>query len=400
MQHGGRGAGEQGSGGARELGSWGGEERHGRGYAHPSPVTRHPTPIPHSRPAVGAEEAEAAAAVVTSGMLAAGEETAAFERELAAAVGAAGAVAVSSGTAALHLALLVLGIGPGDEVIVPSWVCTAVLNAVRYVGAAPVVADVEPETGNIAASAAERARTRRTRAAIVPHVMGLPADLDALAALGVPLIEDCAQALGAEYRGRPVGGVGVLSIFSFYATKVIATGQGGMVASRDPDLVARARDLVEYDNRDDYRARYNYQLTDVQAAIGRRQLQRLPEFVLRRRALAERYRQAGPPDWHGRREGHIYYRYLLRVRDVDAAAAWFGARGIGARRPVYRPLHQYLGGPACPAADAIHASVLSVPLYPALQTPEVERVVAAISEMPPDLLAARAVRQTAVRQVG
>ncbi|NLC55690.1 MAG: DegT/DnrJ/EryC1/StrS family aminotransferase [Armatimonadetes bacterium] len=335
--------------------------------------------IPHSRPCLGVEETAEVTAVLASGMLAAGEQVAAFEAELSQFVGAAGGVAVQSGTAALHLALRVLEVGPGDEVILPSWVCAAVLNAVHYVGACPVVVDVDPATGNLDPAAAARARTRQTRALLVPHLNGLPADLDRLAALEVPLIEDCAQAAGATYRGQRVGSYGAVAIFSFYATKVITTGQGGMLVSTNQDLLARARDLVEYDNRDDYQVRHNYRLTDLQAAIGRQQLQRLPGFVARRRALAERFRQEGCADWHGPRDGHLYYRYLLRVRDVEAAARWFREQGIDAKRPVYRPLHHYLSGVDCPAADAIHETILSVPLYPALSAMEVDHIVGTLA---------------------
>ena len=133
---------------------------------------------------------------------------------------------VSSGTAALHLALAAMGVGPGDEVVVPSFVCSALLNAVTVTGASPVMAEIDPATLNLDPQDVERRLTLRTKAVVVPHMFGLPADLDRLLALGVPLVEDCAQAIGARYRGRPVGSHGKAAIFSFYATKVLATGEG------------------------------------------------------------------------------------------------------------------------------------------------------------------------------
>ena len=307
-------------------------------------------------------------------MLAAGEQVAAFGRSSVR--GAAGGVAVSLAQPRC-LALRVWRPGPGDGEFSHRY-CAAVLNAVHYVGACPVVVDVDPATGNLDPAAAAAPDVKRARSSC-PHLNGLPADLDRLAALEVPLIEDCAQAAGATYRGQRVGSYGAVAIFSFYATKVITTGQGGMLVSTNQDLLARARDLVEYDNRDDYQVRHNYRLTDLQAAIGRQQLQRLPGFVARRRALAERFRQEGCADWHGPRDGHLYYRYLLRVRDVEAAARWFREQGIDAKRPVYRPLHHYLSGVDCPAADAIHETILSVPLYPALSAMEVDHIVGTLA---------------------
>ncbi|MFA6346242.1 MAG: DegT/DnrJ/EryC1/StrS aminotransferase family protein, partial [Syntrophales bacterium] len=157
--------------------------------------------IPHSRPTVGEEEVQAVAAVLRSGRIAQGEEVRRFEAELARQVDVTDAVAVSSGTAGLHLALVSLEVGAGDEVVIPSFVCAALLNAVRFVGAEPVPADIDPETFNIDARDVERRLTPRTKAIIVPHLFGLPADIRRIAALGVPVVEDCAQSLGSRLAG-------------------------------------------------------------------------------------------------------------------------------------------------------------------------------------------------------
>ena len=174
--------------------------------------------IPHSRPTLGAGEIRAATAVIESGHIAEGEAAKDFENEFARRLGVGYAVATSSGTAALHLSLLAMGIGVGDEVIMPGYVCTALLNAVSYVGASPVLADINPQTYNIDPDDVKNRLTERTRAIVVPHLFGLPADMESLLALNVPIIEDCAQAVGGFYNGSPLGTLGDVGIFSFYAS--------------------------------------------------------------------------------------------------------------------------------------------------------------------------------------
>lgn len=326
-------------------------------------------------------------AVIRSGQLAAGERVAAFERGLAARVGVRQAVAVSSGTAALHLALLALGVGPGAEVAFPTYVCSALFHAVRYVGAAPLLIDVDPETFNLDVKDLRRRVTRRTRAVILPHLFGLPADAEAVGAAGLPVIEDCAMGLGATVGGRPAGGWGDLSVFSFYATKVIACGEGGMVATRDERLAARVRDLRAYDGREDAAVRFNYKLSDLHAAVGEAQLRRLDAFIARRREIALRYSQAlagascGLPE-HA--PGHIFFRYVVRVKgDVEGAMAAFERAGVAARRPVFCPIHRLpgVGGETFPGAEEAYRSALSLPLYPALSEAEVETVIRAAREI-------------------
>lgn len=269
--------------------------------------------IPIAMPLLAEDEAEAARLVVLSGWVSQGPQVAAFERDFAALVGAPYACAVSNCTTALHLALVALDIGHGDEVITVSHSFIATANCIKYCGATPVFVDIDPDTYNIDPERVAKAITQRTRAIIAVHQMGMPCDLAALAALtdrhGIVLIEDAACAAGSEIRmngdweriGKPHG---LIACFSFHPRKVITTGEGGMLTTADAELDRKFRllrqhgmsvpDTVRHGSPqvifEDYLAvGFNYRMTDVQAAVGRKQLERLPELVSRRRALASRY---------------------------------------------------------------------------------------------------------------
>jgi perosamine synthetase len=183
--------------------------------------------IPHSKVFFDEADLAVVAKVLRSGHLAQGRHVLSLEQKAASFIEVRHAVAVSSGTAALHLSLRALGVDEGSEVILPSYVCTAPLNAVKYVRATPVLVDIDPATYNITAETIIKARSNRTRAIIVPHMFGLPADIDPIISLGIPVIEDCAHSIGARYRGRLTGSIGLLSVFSFYATKMLGAGEGG-----------------------------------------------------------------------------------------------------------------------------------------------------------------------------
>ena len=185
--------------------------------------------IPHSRPTLDSSEATAVARVVNSGYVSEGAEVLKFERAFARYQGQKGAVAVNSGTAALHLALLALGVGKDDEVMIPSYVCTALLNAVLYTQARPRVVDVHFEDGNISTEAIQKNITKKVKAMVVPHMFGQPADIKDLMGFGMPVVEDCAQAVGASYENKKVGSFGAAGVFSFYATKMMTTGEGGII---------------------------------------------------------------------------------------------------------------------------------------------------------------------------
>ena len=269
--------------------------------------------IPIAQPALDEGDAEAARRTVLSGWVTQGPEVAGFEREFARYVGAAYACAVSSCTAALHLALVGLGLGEGDEVITASHSFIATANSIRYCGATPVFVDIDPDTYNIDPNRVEEAVTARTRAVLAVHQIGMPCDLTGLLAVcdrhSLPLVEDAAPAVGSEIRiggqwepiGRPRG---VVACFSFHPRKVITTGDGGMLTTNDATLDRKFRllrqhgmsvpDTVRHSSPqvifEDYPILgYNYRMTDIQAAIGRQQLARLSDLVVRRRAIADRY---------------------------------------------------------------------------------------------------------------
>ena len=264
--------------------------------------------IPVMKPWLGTAEAEVAAEAVASGWVAQGPRVAEFETRFAERVGAPHAVALSSCTTALHLALHLQGIGPGDEVVVPSLSFIATANCVRYVGAVPVFADVDPVDGNLSAATVEAALTDRTRAVVVVDQGGMPADVDPIRRLcarrDVVVVEDAACAAGSTYRGAPVGASAAVAAWSFHPRKLLTTGEGGMLTLGDRTLAERARRLREHgmsvSAADRHRLRqpviesylelgFNYRMTDIQAAVGLVQLAKLDAMVERRRELAAGY---------------------------------------------------------------------------------------------------------------
>jgi perosamine synthetase len=338
--------------------------------------------IPHSRPTLGPEEKEAVAAVIASSKIAQGRIVHEFERAFAKKIGKAYAASTNSGTAALHLALLAMGVGENDEVIIPSYVCTALLNAVRYTGARPVLAEIDPETYNLDPIDVREKLTRRTKAVIVPHLFGLPADMARLLELNVPIIEDCAQAVGSSYRQKCAGTFGETAVFSFYATKVMTTGEGGMVVSDSKDLIDRVRDLRGYDNKNEYKLRYNYKMTDIHAAVGLAQLSRIETFIRLRRTVARLYDQAFETlglQLPTQEQGHIYFRYVIGLgTDAGAWIQSLKGRGIECARPVYLPLHRYLGLQGFHQTEKAWKESLSIPIYPTLAEADIYRVIHAL----------------------
>jgi dTDP-4-amino-4,6-dideoxygalactose transaminase len=368
--------------------------------------------IPVMRPWLGKEEAEAAAEAVASGWVAQGPRVREFERAFAAAIGAPHAVAVSSCTAALHLALIAAGIGPGDEVIVPSLSFIATANAVRYVGAQPVFADVDLVTQNLVPETVEPHLTRLTRAVILVDQAGVPADLDAMRALCDPLevavIEDAACASGSTYRGRPVGFGAALAAFSFHPRKLLTTGEGGMLTTGDGSAAARLRRLREHgmdiSAADRHSSQqpviehytevgFNFRMTDIQAAIGLVQLRKLAEMVARRRALAQRYQELlsgipglltadDPP--YGETNYQSFWMLLPEQSAVgrDELMRLLADAGVSARRgimaahlePAYADAK-----PSLPVTERLTARSLILPLFHQMTQAQQDHVVSVVT---------------------
>ncbi len=333
-----------------------------------------------------------------------GPEVEQLETEVAAAIGAGFAVGVSSGTDALLVALMALDIGPGDEVIVPTFSFFATASVVVRLGATPVFVDVEPDTLNIDVTAVHAAITPRTRAIVPVHLFGLCADVDPLLEIaeshGVTVIEDAAQAIGADYQGRQAGTLGQLACFSFFPTKNLgAFGDAGMVTTNDAALADRVRRLRNHGAERRYYHREiggNFRLDALQAAVLRVKLPHLPAWNAARRANAagygQQFEQAGiaaqlrlPQQPAGRT--HIYHQYVVRVAERDRVREQLTASGVGTEIYYPVPFHRqecFAGVPsaagAFPVADAAAAEVLALPIFPELGSVRQSQVVAALAE--------------------
>lgn len=381
--------------------------------------------LPFALPQIGDDEIAEVVDSLRSGWVTTGPKVKRFEAELAAYVGASHTIAVSSCTAGLHLALCALGVGPGDEVVVPTLTFCATANVVVHLGARPVLVDVGPD-GNVTPEALEAAITPRTKALVPVHFAGQACELDAIYALaarhGLPVVEDAAHAIGSSYRGRRIGaddlapaGLRRVTVFSFYATKNMTTGEGGMIATADGELAERMRLLSLHGmSRDAWKrytssgswfyevvaAGYKDNMTDIQAALGLHQLRRLDAFIEARRRYAARYDEAlgalpgvGTLARHPDR-GHAYHLYVAQI-DPAATGVERGAfiealreRKIGTSvhfipvhlHPFYAEQFGYRPGDL-PVAEAIYAQSVSLPLYPLMSEDDLEDVIAAVAEV-------------------
>ena len=363
--------------------------------------------IPITRPFVGEDEVAAAAEVIRSGWLTQGERVQEFETSVARYVGAQRAVAVSNCTTALHLALLAAGVGPGDEVICPSFSFIATANAILHAGARPVFVDIDPRSYNIDPELVEAAITPRTKVIMPVDQIGLAADISAIRAIakrhGLKVVEDAAPSLGAMTGGRRVGSLSDLTCFSFHPRKSITTGEGGMITTDDPEAAAwlsRIRshgastsDLQRHRSKtvafEEYRELgYNYRMTDIQAAIGIVQLRKLDSILAERRRLAARYAKLlGCYEWlevpfEPHASFHTYQSYCIRLRSEtmrEAIMTDLAGLGISTRRgvmaihlePFYRELYPDV---SLPITELCSAETLLLPLFPGLTDEEQELV--------------------------
>jgi dTDP-4-amino-4,6-dideoxygalactose transaminase len=343
-------------------------------------------------PELGDEELAAVAEVLASGFLTMGPKVEEFEAALARACESPHAVCVSNGTAALHLALLALGIGPGDEVVVPAYTFPATANVVLLTGARPVLVDVNPETMNAEAERMAAAVGPRTRAILAVHLFGRPVaweELEAAVPERVVLLEDAAGALGARRRGRPCGGLGVMGCLSFHPRKIVTTGEGGAVLCRDVDHAEAVRSLRHHGIRtvpayDIPRASTNYRLSDLQCAIGIPQLERLDALLAERRRIADGYgeRLAGRVVTPAADDGdvHGWQAYVIQLERRDAALAELRGEGIEVQIGQYglHHLSLYADQGPFPGADRCFAQSLALPLHSRLTDVDLDRVAEAV----------------------
>ena len=377
--------------------------------------------LPYARPDIGDEEIAAVSDALRSGWVTTGPQTRLFEQAFTDYLGGGlESIAVNSATAGLHLALEALGIGPGDEVILPTLTFTATAEVVRYLGADPVLVDVDPVTLNMDPACIRAALTARTKAIMPVHYGGLACPMGEVLAIaqehGLKVVEDAAHALPSTWQGTLVGQLqSDITVFSFYANKTMTTGEGGMAVTRHADLARRMRTMrlhgMSRDAFDRFTSTtpawyyevvapgFKYNLTDIAAAMGLQQLKKLPRFVARRQQLADTYRTQlsglplvlpadAPPG-----DVHAWHLYVIRLTEAsplarDAVIQALSDRGIGTsvhyvplhRHPYWRDRYQ-LTPQMFPQADAAYLSMLSIPLYTAMVDADQQRVVDALQEV-------------------
>lgn len=337
--------------------------------------------IPHNRPSLGKEEIKAVRDVIKSGFIAQGEKVKELENRLSNLIEKKYCVCVSSGSAALFLTLKALGIETDDEVIIPSYTCSALWHAVKNNNATPVFADIEEETFNLDPADVKKKMTKKTKAIIFPHMFGQPGFIKEIADCGVPVIEDIAQSLGAKIEGKQTGYYGLVTVISFYATKFIAAGEGGAILTDDEKIYRKITDMREYDEKEKLSTRFNYKMTDMEAAVALEQLKKLGTFISKRQKIYTKYKNIlkqylQVPNTSLENIEPNFFRAIayhpgLSPEEIISEALKIG---ITIRKPVFKPLHRYFSNITLPISEEAWGRQFSLPIYPALKGKEIRKI--------------------------
>jgi dTDP-4-amino-4,6-dideoxygalactose transaminase len=364
--------------------------------------------IPIARPIMGGDEFQAVRGVLASGLLAQGTNVRAFEEAFAREIGRKHGIAVANGSVALHAALIAHGVGRGQEVVIPPLTFFATASTVLTCGAKPVFVDIEPSTYNLDSSKIEKALTPKTAAVMPVHLYGQTADMDPILGAaedrGIPIIEDAAQAHGAEYHGKKAGNLGDTACFSFYATKNMTTGEGGMIVTDDGEVAEKCRLLRDHGQVAKYEhvlLGYNYRMTEIAAAIGLVQLKKLEGWVKQRRANAHALSKGlqgieglAPPA-EGNGMVHSFYQYIVRRDDSfrrsrDDIVRLLTEQGIGCRPSYPKPLYHQkalqdlrISG-RCPVAEDVIPRLFELPVHPGVGPGDIKRIVGAVERIARD----------------
>lgn len=358
--------------------------------------------IPLVRPTIDEDDIKSVISAIYEREFSHGKLTHVFENEFANHLGLLGGVATNSGTTALHLALRALNVKEGDEVILPSYTCISLLHSLHYVNAIPIFADINFNVGqmeyNLNAEDVANKITDKTKAIIVPHLFGSPAEIDKINDLGIPVIEDITQSIGSVYKNRPVGSFGIISICSLHESKVLSCGEGGMILTNSKELLDRIKYLADYGYDQpflrlekgksySYEERYNYKMSGTNAALGTSQLKKIDEFVNQRKTLAKIYSDEfnhidniGLPD--PSYEPNIFFRYMVNLSEkkpIDILKSLL-KQGIEGGRGVYPPLHYFnkqsnINSDQYPTTEYALNHLISIPLYPSLTESEVMYII-------------------------
>lgn len=350
--------------------------------------------VPYFRPDINQRDIDEVVKIIKSRRLADGSTVSRFEAALNHYLGGKLNVAViSSGSAALYLALRALGVGKNDEVIIPTYVCSSLLHSISLVGGKPIIVDIDPDTWNLDINLVSQVITKKTKAIVLTHTYGSPINTLKFKSFGIPIIEDCAQSLGAMIGKKMVGTIGDIGICSFYAAKLITTGHGGAVWSTNPKLIQKIKSIKNYDIQPFNPGHFNFLLTDIQAALGISQLSRINQFLLRRKQIAETYLESIKsikyikPQKKIAEANRVYHRFVITGKKINflKAISEMKKRGITIINPLtpdeqlHRILH--LSNSNYPISEELSSASISLPIYPCLTQKQLKTTIDALNKL-------------------